>query len=134
MEDPSRLVKEFKKTQLADTACFSKTLDRLDSDIAAMRVRANAWATGDLKAIQSLSYPDQETECGDAVRNAAFMKSQPGFQNVKQRLLDNWTAAAEKALAANTTTFATLRLSDILNPQGYLAALKSKGYQVESPE
>jgi uncharacterized protein YbaP (TraB family) len=134
MDDPSGLLKEFKKSQLADTACFSKTLARLESDIDAMRVRANAWAKGDLEGIRKLSYPDQETECGDAMLNAGFVKNQPGFQNIKERVHDAWVTSAEKALAANTTTFATLRLSEILGPDGYLDALKAKGYQVDSPD
>jgi len=134
MDDASSLMKDFKKSQLADTACFSKTLERLESDLDAMRVRANAWAKGDLEAIQKLSYPDQETECGDAMLNAEFTKSRPGFQNVKERMQAAWVAAAEKALAANASTFATLRLADVLKPDGYLAALKAKGYTVESPD
>jgi hypothetical protein len=134
MDNPSKLLKEFKKSQLADTACFTKTLDRVESDIDAMRVRANAWAKGDLEAIQKLSYPDQESACGDAMLNADFVKNQSAFQNIKERVHDAWVASAEKALAANTTTFATLRLSDILGPDAYLEALKTRGYQVDSPE
>jgi hypothetical protein len=134
MVDPSKMMKDFKKSQLADTACFSTTLARLESDIDAMRVRANAWAKGDLEAIQKLHYPDQDTECGDAMRNAEFVKSQPGFQNVKERMQAAWLSAAEKALATNTSTFATLRLNDILSKESYLAALKAKGYQVDSPD
>ncbi|WP_343732562.1 TraB/GumN family protein [Duganella sp.] len=134
MDDPSRILKDFKKSQMADTACFDKTLARLETDIDAMRVRANAWAKGDLEAIQKLSYPDQETECADAVGKADFVKNAPGFQNVRQRVRDGWLVAAERALNNNAVTFATLRLSQILAQDGYLAALKAKGYQVDSPE
>lgn len=134
LDDPARLMKDFKKSQLEDVACFSTTLERLESDIDAMRIRANAWAKGDLEAIRKLSYPDQETACSDAMRNAAFVKDQPGFQDVAGRLQSSWIGAAEKALAANDTSFATLRLADILAPKGYLAALQAKGYQVESPD
>lgn len=130
----SSMLKDFKKSSLADTACFAKTLERLESDIDAMRVRANAWAKGDLEAIQKLRYPDQEAECGDAMMNAEFARNRPGFENVKERMQAAWIGAAEKALAANTSTFATLRLADILKPDGYLAALQAKGYTVESPD
>ena len=134
VDDPSRMVRDFKKSQLADAACLSKTLARLESDIDAMRVRANAWAKGDLEAIQKLSYADQETECGDAMLNADVVKSRPGFHNIKERVQASWTASAEKALATNSSTFAILRLSDLLGPESYLAALQAKGYQVESPD
>ncbi|WP_317201362.1 TraB/GumN family protein [Janthinobacterium sp.] len=134
MDDPSKLLKDYKKSQLADGVCFAKTLARLESDIDAMRVRANAWAKGDLEGLQKLSYVDQESECRDAMRNADFVKSQPGFQNVKERAQAAWLASAEKALAVNASTFATLSLANILDPQGYLAMLKAKGYQVETPD
>ncbi|WP_373986822.1 TraB/GumN family protein [Duganella sp. BuS-21] len=134
IDNASKMVKDFKKSQIADAACLDKTLSRLESDIGAMRVRANAWAKGDLDAIRKLSYPDQEQECGDAMRNADFVKNAPGFQNVKERIREAWLAAAEKALDANASSFATLRLTNILGPENYLAALKNKGYQVDSPE
>jgi hypothetical protein len=134
IDDASQMVTDFKKSPLADTACFDKTLARLESDLDAMRVRANAWAKGDLDAIQKLSYADQEAECSNAMRNADFVKNQKNWQNVKERVQESWLAAAEKALAANTSSFAMLRLSDILGPDHYLDALKAKGYQVISPD
>jgi hypothetical protein len=134
MDDASKMVKDFKKSSLADTACFDKTLTRLESDLDAMRVRANAWAKGDLEAIQKLSYADQEAECRNAMRNADFVKNQKNWQNVQQRVQDAWLTAAEKALDANTTSFAMLRLSDIVGPDSYLTALKAKGYDVVSPD
>jgi hypothetical protein len=134
MDDASKMVKDFKKSSLADTACFDKTLTRLESDLDAMRVRANAWAKGDLEAIRKLSYADQEAECRDAMRNADFIKNQKNWQNVQQRVQDAWLAAVEKALDANTTSFAMLRLSDIVGPDSYLTALKAKGYEVVSPD
>jgi len=134
MDDPSKLLKDFKKSQLADVQCLSKTLARLESDIDAMRVRANAWSKGDLEGIQKLDYADQESECSNAIRNADFARSQPGFQHVKERMQAAWLAAAEKALANNASSFASLRLADILDPHGYLHLLKAKGYRVEDPD
>ncbi|MBB5368379.1 MULTISPECIES: TraB/GumN family protein [unclassified Janthinobacterium] len=134
MDDPSKLLKDFKKSQLADAQCFSKTLARLESDIDAMRLRANAWAKGDLQGIQKLDYADQENECSNAMSNGEFARNQPGFQNIKERMQTAWLAAAEKALASNASSFASLRLADILDPHGYLASLKAKGYRVEDPD
>lgn len=130
----SEALGEFKKSQLADTACFSKTLDRLEADLDAMRVRANAWAKGDIEAIQKLSFPDQKAACDDAMLNAEFVKKQPALQNVKERIQTAWLSAAEKALDSNTTSFATLNLSHILGNDSYLDALKAKGYEVVSPD
>lgn len=134
MDDASSMISDFKKSQLADTECFSKTLARLESDLDAMRVRANAWSKGDLEAIQKLSYPDQESACGDAMRNADFVKNRPGWQNVPERKKELWLKSAESALGNNNTSFAMLRLSDIIGPDSYLTALKAKGYEVVSPD
>ncbi|MRW91933.1 TraB/GumN family protein [Duganella sp. FT80W] len=130
----SQALSDFKQGALSDTACFDKTLSRLESDIEAMRTRANAWAKGDIAAIQQLSYPDQEQACEDAMQNAQFVKNQPGWQNVRERIQEAWVSAAEQALSSNTTSFATLGLSDLLGPDSYLNALKAKGYQIDSPE
>jgi uncharacterized protein YbaP (TraB family) len=134
VDNPAQLLKDFKKSPLDDVACFSKTLDRLETDIEAMRVRANAWAKGDLETIQKLSYADRESACQSAVTSSAFFKQQPGLRSMEERLLDAWVATAEKSLAANASTFAILPLRDILAPNGLVAALRAKGYQVEAPE
>lgn len=130
----SEALADFKKAQLSDTACFSKTLDRLEADLDAMRVRANAWSKGDIEAIQKLSFPDQKAACDDAMLNAEFVKKQPALQNIHARIQTAWLAAAEKALDSNNTSFAMLNLSYILGSDSYLDALKAKGYEVASPD
>jgi hypothetical protein len=99
-----------------------------------MRIRANAWAKGDLEAIQKLSYADRDEACTAALTNSAFVKGEPGFQSVEARMQDAWVASAEKSLAANASTFAILPLRLILDPKGYVMALQAKGYHVEQPD
>ncbi|MEO6251338.1 MAG: TraB/GumN family protein, partial [Luteimonas sp.] len=50
IDDPKVAIKEFKKGGLDDLDCFRRTLDRIDTDLATMTARANAWATADLEA------------------------------------------------------------------------------------
>ncbi|MFS2139146.1 TraB/GumN family protein [Duganella sp. Dugasp56] len=134
IDSPVKALRDFKKSTMDDVACFSTTLERLETDLDAMRVRANAWAVGDIEAIQKLSYADRESACKAALTNSDFLKSQPGFKDMDARLREVWVTAAEKSLAANASTFAVLRLKDILDPQGYIAALQAKGYKVEAPQ
>ena len=134
IDDPVTMLREFKKTPLEDAACFANTLARLEDDIDAMRVRANAWAKGDLAVIEKLSYADRRGACNTAVFNSAVMQSRPGMRSIEARIQDSWLAAAEKALAANASTFATLSLNDLLDPKGAMAALQAKGYVVEKPQ
>jgi hypothetical protein len=134
VDDPVRTIKDFKKSSLDDIACFTKTIERLETDIDAMRLRANAWAKGDLEGIQKLSYADRDEACSAALTNSMFVKNEPGFQSMDARMRDAWLASAEKSLATNASTFAMLPLHNILDPKGYVTALQAKGYLVEAPE
>ncbi|UGQ45935.1 TraB/GumN family protein [Massilia endophytica] len=134
LDDPGKALSNFKQSQLDDVACFTKTLDGLEGDIDAMRQRANAWAIGDIEVIEKMDFAGRDKSCQDAVFNSTFMKSQPGLQSLDIRMRDAWIAAAEKALAANASTFSTLPLKDILGDRSYLALLAEKGYTVEKPE
>jgi len=132
LEDGAQTLKAFKNSTGTDTACFAKTVERLESDIDAMRVRANAWAIGDMSKIGSLSFADREESCKDAIINNEAFKAK--LQNVNADLQKKWLANAERALDANNMTFAVLALHQILNPKGPVAELKAKGYKVEAPE
>jgi predicted NUDIX family NTP pyrophosphohydrolase len=134
VDDPRALMKEFKKSQVEDVACFTKTLERLEGDIDAMRVRANAWANGNIAEISSLDYAERDKACNDAIFNSQFAKNSPAFQHLPERIRANWVKVAEKALADNTSTFALLPMKDVIGPKSYLADLQAKGYTVESPK
>jgi len=134
LDDPRRTLKEFKKMQMEDLTCFTKTLERIDTDIDAMRVRANAWANGNVAEIAGLDYAERDEACGDALLNSPLANTTPALKNVRGRIRANWLKAAEKSLAENASTFALLRMKDIVDPNGYLADLKAKGYTVESPK
>lgn len=134
MENARRMIKDFKRAPLEDAACLDRTILRLETDIDAMRLRANAWAKGDIEAIRKLDFVDQEESCRDVVLNSAAVRDDPAFRDVRPRLKAMWLDAAERALARNASTFALLPLKDILDPKGLLAALAEKGYMVEQPE
>jgi hypothetical protein len=134
VDDPRAMMKEFKKSQVEDVACFTKTLERLEGDIDAMRVRANAWANGNIAEISSLDYAERDKACNDAIFNSQFARNSPALQHLPERIRANWMKVAEKALADNTSTFALLPMKNVVGPQSYLADLQAKGYTVESPK
>ncbi|MBC7455556.1 MAG: hypothetical protein H7335_18070 [Massilia sp.] len=49
MDNPRGALRDFKKSQIEDQGCFTKTVERLEVDLDTMRARANAWATGDIE-------------------------------------------------------------------------------------
>lgn len=133
VDDPRKLVRDFKNSQVADLVCFTKTLDTLDTDLETMRVRANAWANGDIAEIRGLNFAERRDACLDAVMNSSIAKDAAALRQVRQRLRTSWLKAAENALASNATTFAVLEIQDILGPTSYLAGLQARGYVVETP-
>ncbi len=133
VEQPRQALKEFAGTQLDDSACFRATLDRLENDLPLMTARANAWAVGDIIALRALPYGDQNRTCAQVLTETEFARKR-GIANVAAALQNEWLKAAENALQANPSTFATLPISELLRPDGPLARLQANGYQVEAPE
>lgn len=131
--DPKPLIKEFSKTTLDDTACFDNTMARIETNLDAMRARANAWATGDIAALQTLPVANQYQACMDAVSDAGIGRKL-GFRDAQRQAEARWMAAAEAALDKNTVTFAVLDIQGMTGPDGYLAKLKARGYTVLAPD
>jgi TraB/PrgY/gumN family len=132
IDEPGQATRQFKKSSLQDIECFSKTLDRLETDLDAMRARATAWAVGDVAALRGLPYPDQFGACGSAILSSPIVQDR-GLQDVLQRVESLWLEQAQAALASNEITFAVLPMSQLLRPDGYIAKLQARGYDVEAP-
>jgi hypothetical protein len=133
LDDPRKLVRDFKNSQVDDLVCFTKTLDSLDIDLETMRVRANAWANGDIGEIRGLNFAERQDACLDAILNSSIAKDAAALRQMRERLRTAWLRSAEKALASNASTFAVLEIQDIVGPTSYLAGLQARGYAVESP-
>lgn len=134
IESPVKTIRAFKKSTLNDLACFTRAIERLETDLDGMRVRANAWAKGDIAVIESLKFADREEACSEAVMNSVVADIQPEIRTLKARARESWLAAAEKSLATNKSTFAMLTMKEILDPKGLVAEMQARGYTVEKPE
>jgi uncharacterized protein YbaP (TraB family) len=131
--NPRQTIRDFTQTpRAADIACLAATIDRLETDLDNMKLRANAWAVGDLATLERLPAPDQVAKCVEA------FTSGPGLQQKlnagRDRYFDEWLTVAERALSLNDVTFATLPMSELLGANGRLAKLRSRGYEVEPPQ
>jgi hypothetical protein len=125
-------IKEFKGTPLDDLECFARTIQRLESDLDLMRERANAWAVGDVARLRALVPVERASACIGVILESGFMQER-GYGDVLERVRAAWLAAAEQALARNASTVALLSVDEMLRPDGYLAELRKKGYEVEEP-
>ncbi|WP_208279729.1 TraB/GumN family protein [Massilia oculi] len=134
MDNARTVLKNFKKSTLGDAACLARTMATLEQDIEAASQRANAWAKGDMDEMRKLDFTSREEACSGAVMNSAAFDAEPEFKHMRTRANEKWIASAEKALAANASTFAVLKIEDIFDPKGVIAALAAKGYAVEQPD
>lgn len=130
MKDPRGTIKKFKETPLEDVTCFTQTIERLETDLENMRLRANAWAIGDVNVLQDLALIDQNTSCNTAFFSSAVAQD---TGDMEAQLQNAWTASVENALQRNRSTFAVLPLVDLLKVNGYLESLRAKGYSIEAP-
>jgi hypothetical protein len=119
------------KTSLT-TSPASQTMTYVEHDLPVMRKLADAWAVGDIDVLRATVVTDSYGTCiyslFESPRLAKF-----GFENIRERIRDNWLAAAEAALAKHRSTFAVLPMGQLLRPDGLAAELGKRGYLVEAP-
>jgi len=132
IDKPRAAIKEFKQAPLEDVECFAKTIERLESDLDLMKVRANAWATGDVEKLRALAPVDNASACIAVALNAQVMQDR-GYTDWPARRTAAWLDAVEAALAGNRSTVAVLSIDQILKPDGFVAQLRARGYVVEDP-
>jgi uncharacterized protein YbaP (TraB family) len=133
IDDPKKLLEEFRATAVADLDCFEQTLTWLESDLDLLRRRANAWAVGDIERLRELQIAQPRSACIDALLKAESLQRR-GFADLAARLDARWLEVAEAALKTHRSTLAVVSMDDLLNPEGYLAELRRRGYRVVEPE
>jgi uncharacterized protein YbaP (TraB family) len=133
IKEPRQAVKAFAASNLDGIACLDVVLDAIERDLPAFRARANAWATGDIDTLRKVPESAYRETCRSAITGAGFAKAL-GIDDLSTRVEDAWLAAAEGALASNAQSFAVLPMHELLDPNGYLAALRARGYVVTAPD
>jgi hypothetical protein len=116
-----------KVTREAELNCFATVLTTLETDLEGMKERANAWAIGDVDALQRFDYPDAQGDC------LAMLFSSAGLKNLGDELYATWLGEAERALATYQTTFSVLPIRELVVADGLLAELAARGYTVTRP-
>ena len=132
VDDPKAVLREFNESDLADRACFSGTLDRIEGDLDNMRARANAWAVGDLETLAALPYENHYASCQQALTDSALAR-RLGVHDLPGQASGAWLANVEQALAAHPSSFAMLPMHQLLGADGMLEKLAARGYVIEAP-
>lgn len=108
-----------------------ETMDRLETDMRQARARANAWATGDMAALEPLVEAD-----ASYAQSLAYSWPFLGPEQVEQLQLEaenKLLSALERALNRNETTLVVLPIHIVSRSKGVVASLRAAGYFVEEP-
>jgi hypothetical protein len=128
-------IREFSRESLADQECFATTL-ALTEALAHREVeseRARAWARADLERLAALpELPNPYLSCVMAVMNAQVARDLVP-SDVREQATARWLEAVDQSLASNASTFAVVSFGKLTRPEGYLDALRARGYAVEPP-
>lgn len=110
-----------------EARCLAATLQSIEKDLNAAARRANAWANGSALALRALDYPDVEVSCTQVIFE------RPEAAELQREIEGLWLRSAETALRSHAQTFAVLPMRDINHPDGLLARLQARGYEVTTP-
>jgi uncharacterized protein YbaP (TraB family) len=114
-------------TREAELACFDAIMTTIETDLAGMKERANAWAAGDAAALVRFDYPDSQGDC------LAMLFSAKGLAELRDELYAEWLEQAERALNSHARSFAVLPMRELVAADGLLAQLAARGYTVTPP-
>lgn len=119
------------EAQQRGVAFLIETMKNLEEDLRAARARANAWAIGDIDALRAQAAED--TNIARLYASSWPYLTDAELAALTQETDAKWLAAAEKALQRNQTTVASLPIFMLLRPDGLLAELRARGFEVIEP-
>jgi hypothetical protein len=119
----------------SNAACLSRVVDALEDGGTGVKQLANAWSIGDIDALRRLvpafSFSRdglRAQDCAIAMRGGELAARD--YDRVRRQ---GWLDEAERALRNNRRTMAVVLMSELFARDGYLAALRAKGYEVVEP-
>jgi hypothetical protein len=114
-----------------ELACLRSVIEHLEKDLPSLRERANLWSLGDVARLRPLLPADEPIACFDAVMSVSRFRSE--YAQVSAQLDSLWISSAEQALKSNRSTLAVVGIKKLLAADGWLAQLRSRGYEIREP-
>lgn len=128
VEDPQGTLAEVAEIpRAAEIACMAATLNRLESDLAAARARAEAWSVGDVPALRSPASAEQQEVCWSALQQS------PKIAALRAQFDEAWFRLALEGLEAHPVTLAVVPIDELYKRGGVLQRMRERGYLVEEP-
>jgi uncharacterized protein YbaP (TraB family) len=114
-----------------EVACLVATLDYIDSELPDMKRRAAAWAVGDIARLRTLPRENARQSCYQDLLEKSQVREM--VQKRAAEIRQDWSGIVDWMLLTHDTSFTTLSIQQLLDPQGPLAGLRARGYTVEEP-
>ena len=132
IDNPKQYVRDLSAIPSAgEVDCLRSTIGLVETQLPAMRTRANLWSTGDVDKLRGLLRADAMETCAGAV--LVVPSFQEEYTKLNAQLQSAWLGAAEKAIAANASTVAVVSMAELLKPDGWLAKFRALGYAITEP-
>jgi uncharacterized protein YbaP (TraB family) len=107
--------------------CVAASLATIETGMPRLIDRAQAWATGDVQRIQNLP------ESGEVAVCRAAITVDPGAGDLYTLLRQTWIENMARHLETGGVTLAVVSMDMLIEPGGFLDALRSRGYMIDSP-
>jgi hypothetical protein len=126
------------KDNAMEVCPLERTVQVLEDGGTGLRSLANAWAMGDIDALRRLVpeyglFTDGFRFRSNTCLAAVYEGQKQVDEYIAKRTL-SWLAEAERALRENEITLAVVPITELFATDGYLAALRARGYDVVEPQ
>ena len=112
---------------VTEQKCVAASLATIETGMPRLVDRAQAWATGDVQRIQSLP------ESGEVAACRAAITVDPGAGDLYTLLRQTWIENMTRHLETGGVTLAVVSMDMLIEPGGFLDALRSRGYTIDPP-
>ena len=121
---------QFEKSSTSRRAvpCLEQTVSELETDRDDLQRLEGAWSVGNIDVLREAARRQQSDTCVLDM----FDSDQQGAYAIAHHA-EQWLAAVDAALKTYTTTFALVPADKIFAPDGWLTALRARGYEVQEP-
>jgi len=119
----------------SNAVCMERLLDAIEDGGDGVKRLANAWAVGDVESLRQLvpAYSFSRDGFRTGACAAAMRGGEQQARDYNLRRTQGWVKEAERVLKDNRRTVAVVLMSEIFAPDGYLAALRARGYEIVEP-
>ena len=107
--------------------CVAASLATIETGMPRLIDRAQAWATGDVQRIQSLPESAEVAQCRAAIT------VEPGAGDLYTLLRQTWVNNMARHLETGGVTLAVVSMDMLIESGGFLDALRTRGYTIDSP-